>query len=183
MRTEIHLFGGLGGHMTIKGIRTMEMIIDRLPYEADAQSHLHGAWEKVLRGIVARFRRWGKPDLLILGDHSWGCRRTVEIADHLNSAGLKIDYVFGIDPTLLPVGQPAMVMPGNVKYVDEFHATRGVVQRCRRHNHGGKYVFRDDWSGVRTLAVVPGGHIACAKHLITQTKIRNRVEDLLEVSG
>ncbi len=179
MRTEIHLFGGLGGYMTIKGIRTMEMIIDKLPYEADAQSHLHGSWEKVKEGIVARFMRWGAPDLVILGGHSWGCKRTVEIANYLKSAGLVVDYVFGIDPTLLPTGLPAMVMPSNVRHVDEFHATSGVVQRGRRFNHGGKYVFRDDWAGTRTLMIVAGGHIPCAKNPNTQNRIKNRIEGLL----
>ncbi len=179
MRTEAFGIGGLGGHFTLKGIKTIESIIDHIGPEIDMHSRLHGAWEKIARDIISRAQKWGKPDLVVIGGHSWGCKVSVHIADRLNSHGISIDYMFGIDPTLLPRGAAPMVMPDNVKYVDEFHATQGIVQRGRKWNQGGKFIYPRKWNGTKELVIVPGGHVPCAKNPITQNKIKNRVESLL----
>ena len=175
--TELHFFGGLGGR---KYIKTMERIIDLLPYEADAQSHTHRMWMSVANGIISRFKKHGQPRVMVLGGHSYGALRVTQVADKLDLHGIEIDYIFGIDPTLLFPGTPPMYVPGNVALADEFHASRGIVQAGRRSNHGGKWLYPPSFDGEKTLTKVIGGHSMIAESPTVTGMIREEIETLLE---
>jgi hypothetical protein len=179
MRTEAFGIGGLGGHFTLKGIKTIEEIIDHIGPEIDMHSRLHGTWEKIADDIIARAKKYGKPDLVVLVGHSWGCKRIPEIARRLASYDINVDYAAGIDPTRLLKGE--MSIPKNVLDVDEFWATSGVVERGRKSGAPGcMFVFDEGWDGTYTRTIVQGGHIQCAKSPITQNRIKQKVEALLE---
>ena len=181
MRTEAFGIGGLGGHFTMKGIKTIEEIIDHLGPEIDMHSRLHGQWESVADGIIARHKHWGPADIIVLVGHSWGAKRVVEISQRLYSYGIYVDYAAGIDPTRLLSGE--MRVPHNVKDVDEFWATSGVVARGRSSGAPGcKYVYDHDWSGTKKVTVIPGGHIACAKNKKTHGMIKSKVDALLRAA-
>lgn len=190
MRTEAFGIGGLG--IPYKGISAIEPLVDAISPEIDLHTRRHQEWEKIADGIIARSIKWGKPDLIVLVALSWGCKRIPEIARRLNSHGMVVHYAAGIDPTRLPPPNPfsgkppqTMSIPANILHVDEFHATSGVVERGRRKGApGGKFVFDEDWNGTKSpITIVPGGHIACAKNPITQTKIKHKIQALLEELG
>ncbi len=183
MRTEIHIFSGLGGWFFSRGTRTLEYMIDELPHEADAQHHGHRRWEKVSDGIIARAKKWGNPDLVILIGHSYGALRCQQILARLTTAKIRVDYTAGIDPTALPWRHPPMYINNNVDHVDEFHAGRGWPARARRRDpsgkRGGKYTYN---SGVgHKIYDVGGGHVASARHIVTRKVIMDKVKGLLGI--
>ncbi len=183
MRTEIHIFSGLGGWWFSGGTRTLEFMIDSLPFEADAQHHRHQAWEKVADGIITRARKWGPPDVCILTGHSYGALRCQQIATRLAWHKIPVHYLAGIDPTALPRNHPPMLISRNVLHVDEFYAGRGWPARARKRDpsgaKGGKYIYPFGIDYIQYF--VGGGHVACAKHPTTQKVILNYVRKLLQL--
>lgn len=183
MRIECHVFAGLGGPLFARGTKALDKFMDDLSPVWDANHWWHGQWERACDGILARAGTHGdKPKVLLIG-HSYGALRCIQIARRLKSNGLDVEYIAGIDPTALPIGEPPMTVPDNVRFVDEFHATSGWPHGARRRDpsggRGGKYVYpasrpKDTYTVYR----IPGGHIPCASDPETVRVVVNAVRAL-----
>lgn len=167
MRVECHVFAGLGGPLFARGTKALDHLMDELSPVWDANHWYHQQWERACDGIISRAKARGdKPKVILIG-HSYGALRNIQIARRLKSVGLDVEYIAGIDPTALPLGEPPMSVPDNVRFIDEFHATSGWPAGARRRDPsggaGGMYVYpasrdKDSYS----VHIVPGGHIPCA---------------------
>ena len=184
MRYEVHGFAGLGYPFTRGGIWALDKLIDELPDKAESTPHPHGAWDEVADGIVARSKAFGEKPVVCLFGHSWGCLTMLYLARRLQSNGIGVEYLAAIDPTALVTGSPPMLVPTNVRHVDEFWSTKGFLnfpkwaRRDPSGKAGGKYVYPKDMS--HEIFEVPAGHIATASHKITVERIIDRIARIIE---
>lgn len=181
MRYEIHVIAGLGGWLFAWGTKALDKLFDDLSPYWDATHWYHGSWEKCAQGIIDRQKRFNDAPVVCLIGHSYGALRCQQIASRLNQHGIEVAYIGGIDPTALPRNHPPMVIPSNVKDVDEFHATSGWPAWARHRDpqggRGGMYVYRPD--ATPAIYTIPGGHIACASAPKTRRIILGKVKALV----
>lgn len=187
-RVESHIFAGLGGWFTSAGTRAIQSLLDDLPSPAKTEHHYHREWEATADRIIANIKHHGDKPIVILGGHSYGAWKAQQIAKRLAALRIRVDYLYGIDPTALPSGAEPMVVTDNVAFIDEFWSTSGWFnaplwkRRLKPDgSQGGRYVYPPHWGEDRRhITVVPGGHIPCASADVTRRTIVNHVRGLLK---
>ena len=162
MRSEIHVFSGLGSSLFPSlsyGTRTLEKLIDALPY-AEAEHHVWNRWKPVADGIVNRWKQTKEPFKTVLIGHSNGVIATTSIAEYLGTRGLFVVYIGAIDPT----AGAFPIIGRNVAECSEFHAFRGwpAITRRMTNNRRGALHFTNAWPGIHRLWHIPGAHVAVA---------------------
>jgi hypothetical protein len=188
LRTEIHLFSGLGDGLfgIDRGVRELEKLIDDMPYVADARMWRYRQWEKVSDDIIQRHLTQPQRDdpIVIFIGHSKGAQAAVNAAQRLEAFGIETDLLVGIDPTALLPGEPPMKVPASTREAMEFWSDRGLLNwplRMRKKfpdgQFGGKFTYGSTPSPVRV--VVPAGHIPVASHEVTRNRITARVRAIL----
>lgn len=177
---EIHIFSGLGSSLfrgLRKGTDQLEHLIDQMPGDANAQTHVWNKHEDVAREIIAKRNRSTLKHPIILVGHSNGVLACMEIAKTLNSRGIKVSYIAAIDPTLKSF--PAA--DGKIDHIDEFHASRGFVAFGRRLSRGRKASVHTgaNFTGKHTVHRHRAGHAGVAGLAAVHNVIGRRVRMLL----
>lgn len=182
-RNECHISAGLLPTFTSYGVKNIEKLVDALPSECDAKTWKHTQWKMVANGIIERAKKFGKPTSVTLGGHSYGCEFICLVAKELAKEGIKVDYMFAIDPTAGSVADKNMVVGSNVLRVDEFWATSGFPHFARKLT-GNKHAalsFTDDYDMDNyAKMIIPGGHIACASNQIVVRRVLREIGRVLK---
>ena len=175
---EIWLFSGLGSSMFPSlsyGTRTLEKLIDALPY-AEGEHRVWNQWPSVAKIIVDRWQKTKQPFKTVLIGHSNGVIAITEIARHLQTRGLPVDYLGAIDPT---AGRFPVI--SGTPEVSEFWASSGWPSLARRatSNRSGACHFAPNYNGIHRLYHIKGTHVGCASNPRTHEIIINDVKRVL----
>ena len=179
MKAEIHIFSGLGSSV-FRGLRRgtdqLEHLIDQMPGDADAKTHIWNDWASVAESIIARHRQSEKRPIILIG-HSNGVFASAKIAERLATWGIRVDYIAAIDPTLKRFPE----VGSNVRLVDEFRASRGFVALGRRLSKGRKATVRRNASfgGAYRVFNHRASHVGIAGLAAVHNAIGREVRKLL----
>lgn len=177
---EIHIFSGLGSSIVASfrsGTNYLEKIIDELPSEADAKTHIWNNWDNVYRDILRKKINGTLEGPIILVGHSNGVFACMMIAEKLKMHNVKVDYIGSIDATLKAFPEAGW----NVDFIHDFHATRGMVALGRRMSKGKRATvlpnkkFKGELKPIR----VSSGHVAASSNLIVIKTISEKVKELI----
>jgi hypothetical protein len=133
-------------------------------------------WKNCVKKIVK-----AKPDIAILGGHSYGCVFAGRVANEIKKYGIKVAYLYAIDPT---AGYPRqfnlMTLDNNVEKVDEFWASWGFPAGARAAGYGGQMGFVPNYKHSENyrLFQVGGGHIASASNPITVNRVISQIKEI-----
>lgn len=157
---EYHLFSGLGSSV-LPGLREpmeeIEAIVDDLPSEVDAKTHIWNDWEPVASGIIARHYGKRRMPVVVLVGHSNGVWACSEIAKKLSDHDISVKYVAAISPTL----KPTRPMAATVKRCDEFLEAWSFIQLWRNDTRG-RVTLDSNSTRLKTFSDLPGGHVGVA---------------------
>lgn len=186
MRIEIHSFGGLGWPFTARGVKVLDGLMDAMSPYWDANVWSHTQSDDVYDAIIKRVNHHKDRPLIIAGGHSFGALAAIRLSRRLHQRGLEVAYLFGIDPTALPRGEPPMTIPPNVQSTDEFWSTApffnwpyGARRRDPKGGKGGMYVVPPAMKDTHKLFHIQGGHMGTVSSPITIKRITSRVKELV----
>jgi hypothetical protein len=175
---ELHVFSGLGSSIFPSlsyGTRTLDALLDKMPF-AECEHHVWNQWRGVADSIVNRWKTTKVPFKTVLIGHSNGVIAITEIARHLQSRGLPVDYIGAIDPTAARFP----VISGNVE-VSEFWASSGWPALTRRFtsNRRGACQFAPTYTGIHRLYHIKATHVGCASNARVHEVILSDVKRVL----
>ena len=169
--SEIHVFSGLGSSIIPRyreGTNKLEKLIDALPGENDAITHIWDEWEMVADAIIKRRGRRFQTAPVILVGHSNGVYAALKIAHKLNRAGIRVAYLASIDRTL----KACPDLPENVDFCHDFRAALGRLW--------GKVRPAPNFTGKFQVVNLPGvSHVDAASHPEVHRTILAKVDQLI----
>lgn len=180
MRPEIHIFSGLGSSLfqsLRRGTDQLEHLIDQMPGNADAKTHIWNDWRRVADDITSHHRKDGSTPVILIG-HSNGVFASTKIAEVLAGRGIHVRYIAAIDPTLKWFPKVGY----NVMQVDEFHASRGFVAIGRKLSRGRKATIHGDkeFQGVHHVFKHRASHVGVAGLAAVHNVIGSKVRTILK---
>jgi hypothetical protein len=175
MKITSDISAGLGDALFDKGTQDIEELLDKLPLPTDHWYWWN--WRACAKKIIK-----AKPDFAILGGHSYGCVFAAQVANAVKKEGIKVAYLYAIDPTAGTKQFKLMTLDNNVEKVDEFWASYGFPAIARKFKQGGQMNFVPNYSHKDNykLFQVGGSHIPSASSSITVSRITSQVKKILE---
>jgi hypothetical protein len=135
------------------------------------------SWKTPRNKAIQMFRD-NELEYLVVNSHSWGCWKTIQLAEDVAKHGIKVRLIGAFDPTAGRV----MRVPENVEFVEEIWATWASAPAWARIKspaglRGGKYIY--PYNTPKNLSKFMTSHIAVGSLDAAHNLILNQIRGLL----